>query len=91
MLGVAFIVIWFGLRPLTRMLIEQKTAEEAAALAAAGIAGGIDGMNVTEATAAILAAGGKPDKSRAAEPHRGSHERGAQRLAETPRADGRAR
>jgi flagellar M-ring protein FliF len=58
-LGVAFIVIWFGLRPLTRMLIEQKTAEESAALAAAGIAG-VDGMNVTEATAAILAAGGKP-------------------------------
>ncbi len=57
-LGVAFIVIWFGLRPLTRMLIEQKTAEEAAALAAAGVEG-IDGMNVTEATAAILAAGGK--------------------------------
>jgi len=59
-LGVAFIVIWFGLRPLTRMLVEQKTAEEAAALAAAGVVGAIDGMNVTEATAAILAAGGKP-------------------------------
>jgi flagellar M-ring protein FliF len=59
-LGVAFIVIWFGLRPLTRMLVEQKTAEEAAALAAAGVVGGVDGMNVTEATAAILAAGGKP-------------------------------
>jgi flagellar M-ring protein FliF len=58
-LGVAFIVIWFGLRPLTRMLIEQKTAEEAAALAAAGVDGALASGTVADATAAILS-GGKP-------------------------------
>lgn len=57
-LGVAFIVIWFGLRPLTRMLTEQKDAEEAAAAAAGGgIAGALVDGTVDEATAAILGAG----------------------------------
>jgi flagellar M-ring protein FliF len=57
-LGVAFIVIWFGVRPLTRMLAEQKAEEEAGgALAAGGVAGAIGDGTVDEATAAILAAG----------------------------------
>jgi flagellar M-ring protein FliF len=57
-LGVAFIVIWFGVRPLTRMLAEQKAEEEdGGALAAGGVAGAIGDGTVDEATAAILAAG----------------------------------
>jgi flagellar M-ring protein FliF len=59
-LGVAFIVIWFGVRPLTRMLAEQKTAEEAAgAIAGGGVVGVIGDGTVADATAAILGAGGK--------------------------------
>ena len=48
-------------------------------------------MNVTEATAAILAAGGKPAHLEAPNLIEDLTSEVPQRLAETPRADGRAR
>jgi flagellar M-ring protein FliF len=55
-LGVAFIVIWFGVRPLTRMLADQSAGQVAGgALAADGAAGeGI--ISATDAAVAALGA-----------------------------------
>jgi flagellar M-ring protein FliF len=68
-LGVAFIVIWLGVRPLTRALLDQQTAGQVAggALAvegagegggAAGDAIGSAGSAATAAIGAILRGGG---------------------------------
>jgi flagellar M-ring protein FliF len=56
-LGIAFIVIWFGVRPLTRTLVEQKEAEVASeAIAAAAAAEGGEAATADEAAATIAAA-----------------------------------
>lgn len=49
-LGVAFVVIWFGVRPLTRMLAEQQQAADAAQVAGGAL--GADGAPMTAEDAA---------------------------------------
>jgi flagellar M-ring protein FliF len=63
-LGIAFVVIWFGLRPLTRRLLEQPAAGQVVggALAAAeggAAAGERDAHGAASAVADVLASGQK--------------------------------